>query len=150
MELWAFKNLPNSLKLIVEASLRCVSSKPNGRRWTTDEKLQVLTLFKNSPHSYRLLRKLFPLPSGRTLRTLLGRLPLTTGVNEQFLNALADSLKNLDFKDRYVSLIFGEMALRKSMRYNSQTDRIDGFQDHGNQVCALFHVFFSFGYHVMV
>lgn len=34
--------------------------------------------------------------------------------------------------DNICTLVFDEMAIRKHLNYNSKTDCVDGFQDHGN------------------
>jgi len=57
VDLKLFKNLPPALKSILKSTLRCINKKPQGRRWQLEEKIQALTLFKNSPRNYNLLSK---------------------------------------------------------------------------------------------
>ncbi|KAJ8913991.1 hypothetical protein NQ315_008983, partial [Exocentrus adspersus] len=53
------------------SQLRCAKKSPRGRRWTTQDKVLALALFKKSPKCYRLLRKIVALPSKNTLLAML-------------------------------------------------------------------------------
>ncbi|KAJ8910577.1 hypothetical protein NQ315_011247, partial [Exocentrus adspersus] len=53
------------------SQLRCAKKSPRGRRWTTQDKVLALALFKKSPKCYRLLRKMVALPSKNTQLAML-------------------------------------------------------------------------------
>lgn len=53
---------------------------PRGRRCTMEEKILALTLMKSSGKGYRLLSKIFALPSRQTITNLLNRIPLIPGI----------------------------------------------------------------------
>lgn len=59
------------------------TKKPRGRKYTMKEKILSLTILKQSAKGYNLLRKLFVLPSKRTLQKLLSFVVLKPGINEQ-------------------------------------------------------------------
>jgi hypothetical protein len=50
--------------------------KPKGRRWYFDDKVLAASLPKRSPKSYNLPRTLLPLPSRRSLQSLLNTVPV--------------------------------------------------------------------------
>ncbi|CAK1591811.1 unnamed protein product [Parnassius mnemosyne] len=70
------QRLTPSFALMLQAQLKNDKKKFKGRRWTFDEKVIALRLFKRSPTCYRLLRRMWCLPSPSTLNNLL-RLFLT-------------------------------------------------------------------------
>lgn len=59
---------------------------PRERRFTQKDKIFALSLYKHGPRAYRLLQKIFSLPSKRTLLELL--IP-----NETLLEALAKKIQ---------------------------------------------------------
>ena len=53
------------------------------------------------------------------------------GFNDGVFDALKLKVENMDPKDRCVSLIFDEMALKSALVYNNGLDIIEGFEDLG-------------------
>lgn len=50
---------------------RCSTWKGRGRRWSLSDKALALSLLHSSPKTYRLLQKVFALPSVQTLKALM-------------------------------------------------------------------------------
>ena len=121
---------PASAQLLASQVGRSKRS-PNGFRWSTNEKLLALRIFKRSPKCYVLLRSIFTLPCPSTLINLLNRVPLCTGVNSVIFESLARSVSKYDVQDRVCCLMFDEMQIRKHLQYDSRLDRILGFEDLG-------------------
>lgn len=67
----------------LESQIRTQSKKPRGRRFTFDDKVFALSLFKQSGKAYRLLQKVFALPSRSSLMNLLQKIPFKTGINKK-------------------------------------------------------------------
>jgi hypothetical protein len=107
--------------------------KPRGRRWNFEEKILALSLLKRSPKLYILLQTLFPLPSGRTLQSLLNTVHFRTGINTHVFDALRHSLQKMSEKDRYCCLLFDEMSIRENVWFNQKFDCIEGYEDFGGQ-----------------
>jgi len=61
---------------------------PKGHRFTFEEKLLCLSLYKQSTKSYRLLLKLFILLARKTLLTLLSQIQISTGLDKTLLKVL--------------------------------------------------------------
>jgi hypothetical protein len=107
--------------------------KPRGRRWNLEEKILALSLLKRSRKCYKLLQTLFPLPSGRTLQSLLNTVRFRTGINPHVFDALRLSVQKMSEKDRYCCLLFDEMSIRENVRFNQKFDCIEGFEDPGSK-----------------
>lgn len=58
------------------------------RRFSLDEKIFALTLYKQGPRHYRLLERIFALPARTTLRRLLSTITLHTGINDGVYNQI--------------------------------------------------------------
>lgn len=102
-----------------------------GRRFTMEEKLLSLSLYKQSMKSYRILSKLFTLPSRKTLSTLLSKIPITTGLDKTFLKVLSTNVQQLKERDRYCVIMFDEVSLHAELHYDSSSGLITGFEDNG-------------------
>lgn len=105
---------------------------PKGRRYTVNEKILGLSLLKQSPKGYALLRKMFALPCRKTLTNLLGTVPFHTGINEPIFNQLKGTIGKMKKLDTYCSILFDEISLQPSLFYNQKQDSIIGFTDNGS------------------
>jgi len=83
--------------------------KPKGRRWNFEDKMLALSLLKYSPKSNSFLRLLLPLPSRRTLQSVLSTVHFAAGINAHVFGALQHSLQKMSDRDRYCCLVFDEM-----------------------------------------
>lgn len=109
--------------------LRNAGRKPLGRRYTPEEKSLALILYKHSPKNYRFMRKVFILPSKRTLGRHSAQLMFGTGVNKKIFALIKDKVKSLPENGRYCSLSWDEVSLKPHLDYNVIRDEIDGFVD---------------------
>lgn len=127
------KNLSSSFWLLLQSQLRNVPRKLTGRRWTTDDKVLALSIHKKSSSCYKLLRRLFCLPSVSSLKALLNKIPLVCGINKQVLETISQITEKRPTSENLCILAFDEMSIRKNLTYNSRLDLIDGYQDHASQ-----------------
>ena len=58
----------------VMSQIKNAGRKPQGRRWSYKDKALALSLLHSSPKTYKLLRKIFDLPSVTTLKTVMKRI----------------------------------------------------------------------------
>jgi len=107
---------------------------PRGRRFSIEDKIFALSLFKSSAKTYRLLSKTFALPSRKTLMDFLRQLKLEPGVNDQIINHLKETVGNFKNKlDTHHSvLLFDEVSLAAGTQYCELEGKIIEFQDLGN------------------
>ncbi|XP_050497704.1 uncharacterized protein LOC126878851 isoform X2 [Diabrotica virgifera virgifera] len=120
------------------SQIRTQQQKLKGRKFTIDEKVLALTLFKGSGKGYKLLSKIFSLPSKRTLTNLLNKIKLNPGINEIMFKMLQKSVHKMTPRDRHCVLMFDEMFLSTRLQYNQKEDKIEGLEDYGTERCPNF------------
>lgn len=103
--------------------------KPRGRRFTFDEKVMSLALYKTSGPGYRFLSKWFHLPSKRTLSRLLQKIPVGAGVNDFLFDNLKESVKTLKEKEKLCMLTFDEISLLPHVDYDKHNDMLVGVEN---------------------
>lgn len=134
------KNMTKPAQLFVQMQLQS-TKKPKGRRFSIEEKVLSLSLFKKSPKSYKLLSKYFTLPSSKAMKRLLSRIKLSPGINDVIFDKIKKTMAGKDASDRLCSLIFDEMSLTPQIFYNAQKDSLEGFANNKSA---------SFADHVLV
>lgn len=127
------KNITGPFALLLQSQLKNTPRKLPGRRWTIDDKVMALSIYKRSTACYRLLKRLFCLPSEGTLKALLNRIPMRCGINPQIFKTVKNITDTRTTEENLCILTFDEMSIRKNLVYNSKQDLIYGYQDHGNQ-----------------
>ena len=118
-----FEKLSRSQKIFIEMQLRNVKLKPKGRRFSMEEKVLALSLYKRSPRCYRYLAHLFILPSPATLRQLLKKVHSDTGINKVMLKHLKQKAQKMKEIDKYCVLMWDEMSLTPHIQYNGAKDK---------------------------
>lgn len=102
-----------------------------------EEKILALIVLKASGKGYRLLCKLFALPSTRTLTNLLNKIPLRPGINEQLFTSLQKTVSKMKRQqDKVCILMFDELSIETSINYDKKNDFIVGVEDFGSERCA--------------
>ena len=96
------------------------------------------SIFYQSRKAYKILSKLFALPSKSTLQRTMQNTNIMPGFVEPVLDALKVKVSTMDHRDRYFALIFDEMSLKMSLTYNCGLDKIEGFEDFGENNNSLF------------
>lgn len=118
--------------------VRSSGKKPKGRRFTLNEKILALSLYKPSPKAYRLLSQICALPSRRTLQNILETVDLKSGINEKIFADLQQKVNKMPAKHKFCSLLFHEMAIGSNISYNKTRDNINGFVDNGSKRKLIF------------
>lgn len=103
------------------------TKKPKGRRFSIEEKILSLSLFKKSPKCYRLLSNYFTLPSAKAMKCLLSEIKVSPGINPIIFERIKSTLQHKDTSDRLCSLIFDEMSITPQINYNVHKDQLEGF-----------------------
>lgn len=108
-----------------KSQIKSQTKKPKGRRYSLNDKILSLSLYKNSPKGYRFLSTIFAFPSKKT--NFLNQVPFKAVINEHIINNLSHQVSKLKPNDRLYSLIFDKMALEPSLTYSKKDDFIYGF-----------------------
>lgn len=126
----ALKKFKTLAALFTVMQFREISKPKMARRFTKEEKIMALSIYKMGPKAYRWLCKIFVLPSPVTLSRMISKASLKPGINENIFNQLKKQIGKLSQDDRLCTLIFDEMALSPHMEYNPKKDRASGFVNH--------------------
>ena len=126
------KKLNLVTKNFINSQLRNVEKKPSAKRWTEQDKIFALSLYKRSPKLYRYLSVYFQVPSTRTLKTILSNIPLDTGINKPLLDHLKNVCQTMNKLDKCCSLIFDEISLSSGFFYDANKDKAFGYEDLGH------------------
>lgn len=125
------KNMRKPAQLFVHMQLQSAKN-PKGRRFTIDEKVLALSMYKKSPKAYSLLYKYFTLPSSKAMKRLLSQIKLYPGINPILFQKIKKTVLEKDASDRLCSLMFDEMSLSPQIFYNKQKDTFEGFANSGD------------------
>ncbi|XP_074025793.1 uncharacterized protein [Leptinotarsa decemlineata] len=132
-----FQNLVKHINTLtytfILSQIRSQKLVPKSRRFTTDEKILSLTLMKASGKGYRLLSKIFALPSKRTLTNLLNKIPIKPGINKRMFESLKNNVAKMKEIDKTCIVIFDEMSISSYLHYIQKGDFIEGLEDFGNE-----------------
>lgn len=134
-ELYDF--LPKSTASFVETQLRVADKHKHGRRWTDSDKVLAITLYHSSHKAYRLLKKVFTLPSVSLLKQTMRNVRVYPGFSNAILNALKLKIQSMPPDAKLCSLVFDEMSIKEKVSYNIARDDVDGFEDFG--MCGRTH-----------
>ncbi|XP_033223001.1 uncharacterized protein LOC117176801 [Belonocnema kinseyi] len=116
----------------IEMVLRNSNKHPNGRRFTSDEKLLCLSIYKRSAATHRYLGTFLPLPSPTSVNKLLIQIRLDTGVTQTMKELLKDAARRMtDELDKVCVLMWDEVSLKLHFQYSERKTKIIGFEDWG-------------------
>lgn len=130
-----FENLMDAVNSqtynFILSQVRTQKQKPKARRFSLDEKLLALTILKASGKGYRLLSKIFSLPSKQTLNKMLNKIPLRPGINKHLFETMKKTVQKMKSVDRHAVLLFDEVAIGSLLAYDSRADEVKGVADFG-------------------
>lgn len=118
----------------IRSQIREVGKNPKSHRFTADEKILALAIYKQSPKTYRFLANIFTLPSKGTLNNFLKKVKFEPGINENIFLVLKKIITKWKQSQKYVSLIWDEMSLMPNLSFNECNGCIEGFIDMGKGV----------------
>ncbi|KAF9416071.1 hypothetical protein HW555_006483 [Spodoptera exigua] len=123
----SFSKMNKHAQNFIMIQIKSVDKKQKSVRFTNDEKWLALTLMKESPKGYRLIEKIFKLPSKRTLNRLAEMITFGVGINNNIFQLIERRALNRDIK-KLCSIVFDEVALTH-LTYVESKDEIRGFKD---------------------
>lgn len=115
----------------IASQIRLSGRAARGRRWDSDEKATALSLFHASPKCYRLLSRIFTLPTKQTLRSSIQKVEVYPGFPPKLLHAFKMKISSMSADDKKCAVIFDEMKLKSALKYDKHLDCIEGLEDLG-------------------
>ncbi|XP_044760258.1 uncharacterized protein LOC123317715 [Coccinella septempunctata] len=123
-----FKDVPSLTANLMVSQIRNYKVKNvKGRRWSLEDKILALSLFKRSPRCYNLLRKFASLPCKNTILNLLKKVPFKVGINQNIFDQIDQNLPQ--GKERCCVLLFDEMDIKEAVQYDSKQQPHLGYLD---------------------
>ena len=118
----ALSKLPDNLSNFVKMQFKVHSSKKHGRRYSPEMKSLAISLYHASGKAYRLLAKLFILPSKSSLKNYISRLPTEAGISQETLNTIKQKFTHMSDMDKICTLCMDEMSLKTHLLYSVPKD----------------------------
>lgn len=128
---WLLEHVNVQTYHFILSQIRNQTQVPKARRFTLEDKILALSLLKSSGRGYRLLSKVFVLPSRRTLTNLVNKIPFRPGVQKRTFETLRSSVEEMKSFEKYCVVIFDEVSISCNLNYNIKEDCIDGIEDFG-------------------
>ncbi|XP_045458480.1 uncharacterized protein LOC123668832 [Melitaea cinxia] len=111
------KDLSPEAKTFFEMMVRESHKNPKGRRFSLDEKILALSLYKPSPKAYKILSKICVLPKRTTLNKLMKKIFLLPGYNDIIFDNLKKRISRMRHSShKLCTLIFDEMAIKSASK----------------------------------
>lgn len=129
-----FNNMSDITKKFFECQMKTQRLHPRGRRFSLDDKMFALSLYKVSAKAYRLMSRVFALPSRKTLSDLLHAIALQPGINSQLIEHLKLTVSGITELDKTCVLLFDEISLSAGVQYSKAEDKIIGVEDLGRNI----------------
>lgn len=126
-----FEKLSPAAQTFFMSQLRHQGKRRKQLRWGSAEKSLFLALYKTSPKAYRFLRKIFCLPSSRTLQRALQSLDIGPGINVSIVNHMATVSSKMKQNKRLCSLVFDEVTLMPNLSIYKNLNKVQGVEDFG-------------------
>ena len=128
----ALNRLPEDLAHFVKMQLELHSRKKKGRRYSPQMKSIAVSLYHASGKAYRVLSKLFILPTKSSLRRYISRMPAATGISQGALNIIKKKLDSMNELEKLCTLCMDEVSLKTNLYYDITKDMIVGLEDFGS------------------
>lgn len=124
--------LSNLQRQFVNMIMRNSDKLKGGRRYTSDEKLLCLSIYKRSAATYKYLCPFLPLPSARRVRQVLTKIRLDCGVTKTMRECLKQTCNRMtDDLEKSCVIMWDEVSLKLHVQYCSQKDKVIGLEDWG-------------------
>lgn len=121
----------NALRF-VKTQIKMSSTSAHGRRWSAHDKSVALSIFHASPKAYRILSKLFCLPSVQTLKKCVRNLDIYPGISENVIAAFRAKVSNFTKDQKLCVVAFDEIKLKPHVNFDCKRDVLEGLQDLGS------------------
>ena len=92
--------------------------KNKGQRWTPKDKALALSLLHSSPKTYKLLQRIFKLPSVKTLSRCMQTIDVKPGFNTNILEGLKQKVASMAEVSKMYVICIDEMVIKESLSCN--------------------------------
>lgn len=111
--------------------------KMSKKSWSKDERNFALKLYYKSSSAYKFLRNIqINLPGVSTIRRLISSYKFKPGLNSNILKQLTLKVGSISDEEKYCTLVFDEMKIKKFLEYSKYLDVVEGYEDLGTKRCS--------------
>ena len=128
----ALDKLPENLAHFVRVQIKLHGKKKKRRRYSPQMKSIAVSLYHASGKAYKMLSKLFILPSKTSLRRYISKMPTATGISQGALNIIKKKVDSMKDDEKLCTLCMDEISLKTNLYYDISNDKIIGLEDFGN------------------
>jgi hypothetical protein len=128
----ALEKLPKNLANFIKAQIKLHVIKKKGRRYSPELKSLAISIYHASGKAYRLLTKLFILPTKSSLRRYISKMPTLPGFSQGAINIIKSKVSQIGEQERLVTLCMDEVSLKTHLYYDISADKIVGLKDYGS------------------
>lgn len=128
----ALSKLPDKLASFVRSQVKLHGKKKRGRRYSPEMISLAISLYHASGKAYRILQKLFILPTKSTLRRYISKMPTVPGFSQGAFNIIKSKVSHLTDQEKLVTLCMDEISLKTHLYYDISADKIVGLEDYGS------------------
>ena len=123
--------LPAKVANFIETQLNLHTGPKNGKRYSEEAKVFALSLYHVSGKAYRLLSKLFCLPSKSSLLRWVSQLPSKPGLIDKAVEVIERKVKTMSEASKMCTIVLDEMSIKANLYYDSTKDELIGLEDDG-------------------
>ena len=124
--------LPERIVNFVKMQMDLHSCKKKGHRYSQELKAFSLSLYHISGKAYRMLAKVFYLPSKTSLLRWVSGLPNCPSLTQTALHVIESKVKTMSQNSRLCTISLDEMSLKTNLAYDSSRDEMIGLEDFGD------------------
>ncbi|KAL4135438.1 hypothetical protein QTP88_007047 [Uroleucon formosanum] len=125
----------NDAQILV--NMQIMRGKMSKKLWSKDEQNFALKLYYKSPSAYKFLRNIqINLPGVSTIRRLISSYKYKPGLNANILKQLTLKFGSMSDEEKYCTLVFDEMKIKKFLEYSKYLDVVEGYEDLGTKRCS--------------
>ena len=92
-------------------------------------KFLTFSILHASPKAYRIFRKVFNMPSIKTLQRCMQKVQIHPGFPQALLDAFKWKVRSMSPLSKKYALIFDKITIKENVSYNSEKDFVEGFED---------------------
>lgn len=116
----------------INCQIEMAKRKKQGFRYQEDMKSLALDIYFHSSKCYRMLSKMFKLPSVRSLQIWLKNVEMVPGFSLIMKHCLSKKVKSFDEISKFCTVVFDEISLKQQLMYNASRDMVVGFENYGH------------------
>ncbi|XP_037051782.1 uncharacterized protein LOC119085470 [Bradysia coprophila] len=113
----------------IKLQLKNTGKAKKGNRFTFEEKMLALVIYKQIPKRYQGLRKICNLPTRQTLIVHSATVRFKQGINQNLMSFIKEAVSKMEQLDKLCTVGWDEMSLTSSHHFDQIKDYIDGFED---------------------